>query len=142
MMTRKVFSLLSALGLFAFAAGWAAQTKPPSKTAPAKASAKSTSTEKPKQHQATGTVVSFTDTSLAISKNTGRNKSNWTFVRNAKTSVQGTLAKNAKVTVYYHEDGDKRIAHRVKVLEASKSATGKSTTSKPGSKPAKSTTPN
>ena len=131
---RKVWVLLITLCLVAPTAAWAAQTGVPSKSAPAKepakgaapktpaksdaAAGKSAKAEKPKEHQATGTVNSFSDTSVVISKTVGKTKSDWSFVRDAKTKVQGTLVKDAKVTVYYHEDKDQKVAHRVKLLEA------------------------
>jgi hypothetical protein len=121
MNNKKVWVLLATAFQLAASAAWAAQTKAPSKTAPAKAAApaaQSATAEKPKQHQATGTVVSFTDTSLVISKAVRKKKSDWTFVLNAKTKTQGILAKGAKVTVYYHEENAQKIARRVKVWEA------------------------
>ncbi len=89
------------------------------KTMPA---AKGKTTEKPKEHQATGTVVSSSTTSLVISKRAGASKSEWTFVVNDKTKTQGTVARDAKAVVYYHQEGDQKIADRVKVLSAMGSA--------------------
>lgn len=140
MNNKKFWALLTAVFLVVTSAAWAAQTKAPPKAAkePTKAAppkAKSEAMEKPKEHQATGTVVSFTDTSLVISKGTGKGKSEWTFVRNGKTTTRGTLAKDAKVTVYYHEEKDQRIAHRIKVWAP---AAAEKPPAKSGSQPAKS----
>ncbi len=134
-MNRKILALLAA-AVFVSSAGRAAQTGTPAKTAPSKGtSSKPASAEKAKQHQATGAVVSFTDTRLVISKATGKNKSDWPFALSPQTKIQGKLAKGARVTVYYHEEKTQRIAHRVKVLEASK------TTAKSGAKSSKPTSP-
>lgn len=119
---KRIWILLTIVFLLAGTASWAAQAKAPAKAAPA---AKAKATEKPKEHQATGTVVSSSATSLAISKAVGKNKSEWTFALTPKTKTQGSATKNAKVTVYYHEEKDQKIADRVKVWEAT--STGKKT---------------
>jgi hypothetical protein len=67
-------------------------------------------------------VVSSSTTSLVISKRAGASKSEWTFVVNDKTKTQGTVARDAKAVVYYHQEGDQKIADRVKVLSAMGSA--------------------
>jgi hypothetical protein len=115
MNNRKVWVLLTVVFLLAGTASWAAQTKAPTKTAPA---AQGKATEKPKEHQATGAVVSSSATSLVISKAAGKGKSEWTFVVTPKIKTQGPVAKGAKVTVYYHEEKDQKIADRIKVWEA------------------------
>lgn len=120
---KRIWILLTIVFLLAGTASWAAQAKAPAKAAPA---AKAKATEKPKEHQATGTVVSSSATSLVISKAVGKNKSEWTFALTPKTKTQGSVTKNAKVTVYYHEEKDQKIADRVKVWEAT--STGKKTT--------------
>lgn len=129
---KKIWALLTAALLFASTAAMAAQTKAPSKAAPSKEGGKSTA-EKPKEHQATGTVVSFSKTSLVISKT--RPKGEWTFTLTPKTKTTGTLAKDAKVTVHYHEEKDQKTADRINVLEAKPEskppAKSKSSKSKP-----------
>jgi hypothetical protein len=128
---RKLMALFGAGLLFAASGILAAQTKTTSKAAKA-TKAGSEAAEKPKQHQATGTVVSFTDTNLMMAKGQGKAKSEWTFVRNNKTATRGTLAKDAKVTVFYHEEKGRKIAHRINVWPAPK---GGEKPAKPG-KPA------
>ncbi len=115
MNNKKVWALLTVVFLLAATASWAAQTAPPPKP-PTKA-AKAKMGEEPKKHQATGTVVSSSNTSLVISKGTAKKKAEWTFVITPKTKTQGTVAKDAKVTVFYHEEKDQKIADRVKVWE-------------------------
>ncbi len=121
MNNKKAWVLLTVVFLLAATASWAAQTAPqtkaPAKAAPA-AKEKAAAGEKPKEHQATGTVVSLSSTSLVISKAVGKKKSEWTFVITPQTKTQGSVAKDARVTVYYHEEKDQKIAHRVKVWAA------------------------
>src|SRR5713226_3448612 len=119
----KLWALLITALLLAATVAGTAQTKPPSKAA---------SADKPKEHQATGKVVSFNTTSLVISKGV-KKTSDWPFVLNAKTKTQGMLAKNAKVTVHYHQDKDQKIADRIKVWEAASET-------KPAAKPKSSKT--
>ena len=124
----KLWALLITALLLAATVAGTAQTKPPSKSAPSKTA----SADKPKEHQATGKVVSFNTTSLVISKGV-KKTSDWPFVLNAKTKTQGMLAKNAKVTVHYHQDKDQKIADRIKVWEAASET-------KPAAKPKSSKT--
>lgn len=134
MKNNKIWVSLTVVFLLAATASWAEQaapqTKAPAKAAPA-AKEKAAAAEKPKEHQATGTVVSSSSTNLVISKAVGKKKSDWTFVITPQTKTQGTVAKDAKVTVYYHEEKDQKIAHRVKVWE------GKAAEKKPATGTAK-----
>lgn len=70
-----------------------------------------------KKHQATGIVVTLTDTRIVIAKGHGRKKTNLSFVRTNQSRTVGILNRGAKVTVYYHEEEGKKIVDRVKVLE-------------------------
>ena len=117
MSKKKIWAFLTVVFLLAGTGVWAAQTKAPSKPAPAKEAGKAV-TEKAKEHQATGTVVSSGASSLTISKGKGKGKAEWTFVVTPKTKTKGTVAKDAKVTVFYHEDKGDKVAHRIKVWEA------------------------
>ena len=117
MSQKKIWALLTVAFLLAGTGVWAAQTKAPSKPAPAKEAGKAV-TEKPKEHQATGTVVSSSASSLTISKGKGKVKAEWTFVVTPKTKIKGTVAKDAKVTVHYHEDKGDKVADRINVHEA------------------------
>lgn len=69
---------------------------------------------------------------MVIAKGRGTKKENWSFVRTEKTRTTGILNRNCKVTVYYREEYGKRIAERIKVLEAAVPATS---TVKPPGKP-------
>ena len=83
-----------------------------------------------KPHQATGTIASMSATKLTMTKQFGRNKAQWNFTIPPKTTVPAEVSKGARVTIYYHEEKDIRIADRIKLLDAKKDA------SKPaGSKP-------
>jgi len=83
-----------------------------------------------KKHQATGIVVSLSDTSLTIARGRGEKKTNWLFTRTERTRWQGIIKRGAKVVVYYHEEKGKRIADRIKVTEPAPPAG--STTKPPG----------
>ncbi len=122
-MNKKTWVLLAAVFLFLASTCWATQTTAPAKATGKAASSSAKATEKAKDHQATGKVVAASDTNLVISKAVGKKKSEWTFARTADTKVQGNLAKDAKVTVYYNEENGKKIARRVKVLEPKSGAT-------------------
>jgi hypothetical protein len=112
--TWKLAALGAALCLLA-TAGQAAQSPPAPQTPPAESQPRQV--EKPKSHQATGIVVALTDTGLILSTGRGKKKFNLSFVRNGKTRSVGTLNRNAKVVVHYHEAQGKRIADRINVLE-------------------------
>ena len=131
-MSKKTWVLLTAVFFLLACTCWAAQTTAPAKATGKTATPSTKATEKAKAHQATGKLVATTDTSLVIAKAVGKKKSEWTFARNGETKVQGNLAKDAKVIVYYDEENGKKIARRVKVLEP------KSTGEAPGMAPEKS----
>ena len=82
-----------------------------------------------KASKATGTVVSATDTSLVISS--GKSKQA-TYVLNATTKRDGTIAPGAKVTVQYHMEGTSRVASAVSA--SGSGMTAASTGAKPAAK--------
>lgn len=116
----KALLLLTALLLCGATLGWAAQVKGPAKATPAKAA---------KTKKMTGTVTSFTKTSLVLSQGTKRMKKETTFVLDPGTRQEGKLAVGAKATVEYRVENNKSIATSVKVQEAKPAA--KTKTSKP-----------
>jgi hypothetical protein len=117
----------------------AAPAKPRPATGTTAAPAAAPGTAKPKQHQATGIVASSAPAQLAILKQFGRNKTQWTFVVNAKTAFDAKPAKGARVRILYHEDKSLRVADRVKILEAAPAA--KSPAAKPAAAPAPKSSP-
>ena len=133
-MSKRIWVLLTAVFFLLACTCWAAQTTAPAKATGKTATPSTKATEKAKAHQATGKLVATSDTSLVIAKAVGKKKSEWTFARTAETKVQGNLAKDAKVIVYYDEENGKKIARRVKVLEPKSTGTGEA----PGTAPEKS----
>jgi hypothetical protein len=64
--------------------------------------------------QFTGYVTALDKNSLTVEKR-GKNPSSKVFVKHAEMSTTGDVAKEARVTVYYRDEGGKAVAHRVVV---------------------------
>jgi hypothetical protein len=109
--------LLAGLASLAFASANAQAPPPASPTIPPPQSAPSETPAPPKKHQATGIVLTLSDTSLVVAKGRGEKKTNFSFVRAPETRTTGTLKRGVKVTVFYHEEKGKKIADRIKILE-------------------------
>ncbi len=75
-----------------------------------------TATVKAKQttHQFTGVVTALDKASLTVEKG-GKKPRTMTFARHADMRTVGELAKDARVTVYYREEGRETVAVRVVV---------------------------
>jgi len=71
------------------------------------------------KHQATGTVQSHTATEIVMLHNVGKNQTHWDFVLTHATQIPAGVNKGVRVTIYYHDDGGKRIADRIKVVAVS-----------------------
>ena len=65
-------------------------------------------------HQFTGYVTALDKTSLTVEKR-GKQPRTVVFTRHDEMRTIGELEKNARVTVYYRDEGGKTIAHRVVV---------------------------
>lgn len=63
-------------------------------------------------HQFTGIVTSLDKATLTVEKR-GKNPRSVVFTRHAEMSTTGEIDRNARVTVYYRDEGGKAIAHRV-----------------------------
>ena len=63
-------------------------------------------------HQFTGIVTSVDKTTLTVEKR-GKNPRTVVFTRHAEMKTTGEIDKNARVTVFYRDEGGKSIAHRV-----------------------------
>jgi len=75
-------------------------------------------------HQFTGTVTALDKSTLTVEKR-GKNPRSVVFTRHAEMKTDGDVEKNARVTVFYRDEGGKAIAHRVVVKPArSRAATG------------------
>ena len=78
------------------------------------ASTKSASRAKTSYHQFTGYVTALDKNSLTVEKR-GKSTTSKVFVKHAEMSTTGDVAKDARVTVYYRDEGGKAVAHRVVV---------------------------
>ncbi len=138
---RKWIILLAAFFLAGASAAWPAQTQTPSKPATAKKAAKAAKPakaeneaeekgekaegkEEGKTHRATGTVVSISDTGLALSHKVKGKEAESTFVIEKETKMAGKVEKGARVTVFYHMEDGKKEATRIKAHEAAAAAAG------------------
>jgi hypothetical protein len=100
----------------------------PAHAAKAVASSKSSATSATKStksyRQFTGYVTALDKSSLTVEKR-GKNPSSKVFVKHAEMSTTGEVAKEARVTVYYRDEGGHAVAHRVVVKqEAAQAANG------------------
>lgn len=77
-------------------------------------------------HQFTGTVTELDKKGFTVEKGT-KKVSTMVFVRAEKMKATGDLEKGARVTVYYRDEGDQMVAHRVVVKsEAASRGSGES----------------
>ncbi|MEO5989711.1 MAG: hypothetical protein ABIU54_12965 [Candidatus Eisenbacteria bacterium] len=106
---------------FALAAMLSATVMPasPAHAAAKKSVAAGTSAKKGHAyHQFTGVVTSFDKASLTVEK-TGKAPKTMVFSRHTEMKTSGELEKDARVTVYYREEGGKPVAHKVVVKAGS-----------------------
>ena len=85
--------------------------------APKKAAAGAPAAVRTSDRQFTGTLVAIDAASLTVERG-GRTPKQMTFARTARTRAAGDLAKDARVTVYWRDEGGKPVAHRVVVKTA------------------------
>jgi hypothetical protein len=64
------------------------------------------------QRQFTGFVTAVDKTTFTVEKR-GKKPQSRVFTRHAEIRTEGDLAKDARVTVYYRDQGGQAIAHRV-----------------------------
>jgi hypothetical protein len=76
------------------------------------AGAKSEAKAKNGQRQFTGIVTAIDKNTFTVEKR-GRKPQSRVFSRHAELKTEGDLAKDARVTVHYREQGGQAIAHRV-----------------------------
>jgi protein-disulfide isomerase len=67
--------------------------------------------------QFTGVVTALDKSSLTVEKS-GKQAKTVVFTRHAEMKTTGDLAKDARVTVYYREEGGVPVAHKVVVKAA------------------------
>lgn len=85
-------------------------------------SAASSATASPKKksyafRQFTGVVSALDGTSLTVEK-TGKQAKTMVFSKHENLKTTGELAKDARVTVYYREEGGRPVAHKVVVKDS------------------------
>jgi hypothetical protein len=85
----------------------------------ARRSSAATSTSKSKLNlrQFTGIVTALDKTTLTVEKQ-GKKPQSRVFTRHAELKTSGDLEKDARVTVYYRDEGGQSVAHRVVVKAA------------------------
>jgi protein-disulfide isomerase len=111
---RKVLTLCVALALVAaVAAALPARAARKSDASPTTTSAKA----RQAPHQFTGIVTALDKSSLTVEKG-GKKPRTMTFTRDAETRTVGDLEKNARVTVFYRQEGRETMAVRVVVKPA------------------------
>ena len=101
---------LWALAMLPLAAPHAASASAAGKSTPAAGTTKSSST----QRQFTGFVTALDKNTITVEKR-GKKPQSRTFSRHAELQTDGDLAKEARVTVYYRDEGGQAIAQRVVV---------------------------
>ena len=111
----KLLSLCAALAvtLSVVPATQAASGKAASGKAASKSSA-SSSTSKRSLRQFTGVVTAIDKNSITVEKG-GKKPRTVVFDKDEAMRTTGEVAKEARVTVYYRDDGGRSIAHRVVV---------------------------
>ncbi len=75
------------------------------------------------QRQFTGIVTALDKNTFTVEKR-GKKPQSRIFSRHAEITTEGELAKDARVTVYYREQGGQAIAHRVIVKPENRSPKG------------------
>lgn len=113
---RKILLGCMVLALFAIA------TMPATNAEAARRAATSerSTTKRVGLHQFTGTVTAIDKSSLTVEK-TGKLAKTMVFVRHAEMKTTGDLEKDARVTVWYRDEGGKSVAHKV-VVKSDKTA--------------------
>lgn len=111
----KSLSLGVAFALCALAALPLAAPRSGEAGAAPKASAETRQTKaKNGQRQFTGIVTAIEKNTFTVEKR-GKKPQTRVFSRHAEIRTDGDLAKDARVTVYYRDQGGQSIAHRVEV---------------------------
>ena len=118
----RMFTALALAALLAASAGSAA---PAEAAAAKKAPETASATAKKKSYtfrQFTGVVTALDKSSLTVAKS-GKQAKTVVFSRHAEMKTTGDLEKDARVTVYYRDEGGRTVAHKVVVKAAPLAAT-------------------
>ena len=90
--------------------------------APAKGTAAPSTAKKASLRQFTGWVTALDKSTITVEKR-GKNPRSMTFVKHDEMRTTGEIEKDARVTVYYREEGGRAVAHRVVVKSEGAGAT-------------------
>lgn len=113
----KLLACAAALATLAAAAPTATHAAKPAKAAPAAESA----TAKKTLRQYTGWVTALDKSSITVEKR-GKKPESRVFTRHAETTVTGDLAKDARVTVYWRDEGGRMVARKIVVKTETEAA--------------------
>lgn len=113
----RMFLAVALAALFAASAAMAVRAEAATKKAPAGATAAATAKKDYSFRQFTGLVTSLDKSSLTVMK-TGEKGKTVVFNRHAEMKTTGELEKDARVTVYYRDEGGHPVAHKVVVKAA------------------------
>jgi protein-disulfide isomerase len=111
----RMFLALALTALLAASAGSATRAEAATKKSPAAAAA--TAKKSYAFRQFTGVVTALDKSTLTVEK-TGKQAKTVVFARHAEMTTTGDLAKDARVTVYYRDEGGQSVAHKVVVKTA------------------------
>jgi hypothetical protein len=117
----KILSLCAALAIAPIALPASHAASGGGKAAASKSST-SSSKSKYAYRQFTGVVTNLDKNSITVEKG-GKNARTVVFTKHDEMKTTGDLEQDARVTVYYREDGDRAVAHRVVVKTAKKNGT-------------------
>ena len=120
---RIFFSSCAAIALVACGALAPLQARAASAASSAKSSTASARKAGTSYHQFTGYVTALDKSSLTVEKR-GKSPTSKVFVKHAQMSTTGDVAKEARFTVYYRDEGGKAVAHRVIVKAETAQAVG------------------
>lgn len=115
----RMFLAFALAALLAAPAATAVRADAATKKAPAEAAA--TTKKNYSFRQFTGVVTALDKGSLTVAKS-GKQAKTVVFVRHAEMKVTGDLEKEARVTVYYRDEGGQSVARKVVVKAAPLSA--------------------
>ena len=107
-------SIVSCAALALGVAAWSLAA--PAASLAATASGTEAKSVKPRNgmHQFTGVVTALDKSTLTVEKR-GKKPRTVVFARHSEMKSSGEVEKNARVTVYYRDDGGRSVAHRVVV---------------------------
>ena len=127
---RNLTKAIAIAAMLAFPVASFAQTAPaaPKQTKSSSTKSDKAASKKVATKTASGTVKSISDSSLVITKGSGKSAKDETFVVNASTTKTGTIETGSKVSVHYTSEGSTMTA--TAIAASAPKAAAKSTTKK------------